>query len=140
MPPSDKARKILWGSSGNRCAMRRRDPVIDATSEVAQAIVGENCHIISGKKQRAALRQKLMSPKRIAEGENLILLCGVHHKMVDDQSKTSTSEILRKLKANHEAWVRASLAEERTMPPLRLRRVKEKCLRIFCVSPAAAMF
>ena len=29
--------------------------------------------------------------------------------MVDDQSKTSTAEILRKLKANHEAWVRTSL-------------------------------
>ncbi len=52
-------------------------------------------------------------PERIAEVENLILLCEMHHKMVEDQSKTSTAEILRKLKANHEAWVRASLAEER---------------------------
>src|ERR1700737_4854409 len=78
-------------------------------------------------------------PERIDEVENLILLCGVHHKMVEDRSKTSAAEILRKLKANHEAWVRTSLAEERGTPPLRLRRVK-KYLPIFCVSPAAAKF
>jgi hypothetical protein len=62
MLPSEDA-KILWGSSGNRCAMRRRDLVIDATSDDAQAIVGEECHIISGKKESAALRQKLCPGK-----------------------------------------------------------------------------
>lgn len=45
--------------------------------------------------------------------------------MVDDQSETYTAEILRKLKANHEAWVRTSLAEEKGVVPLKLRRLKE---------------
>ena len=45
--------------------------------------------------------------------------------MVDDQSETYTAEILRKLKANHEAWVRTSRAEEKGVVPLKLHRLKE---------------
>jgi hypothetical protein len=40
---------------------------------------------------------------------NLILLCNVHHKQVDDQVATFTVERLTQIKAEHEAWVRASL-------------------------------
>jgi len=66
-----------------------------------------------GKEGKGRVTDKNYIPERIAQVENLILLCEMHHKMVEDQSKTSTAEILRKLKANHEAWVRTSLAEER---------------------------
>jgi hypothetical protein len=52
-------------------------------------------------------------------------LCRVHHKMVDDQCETYTVELLRKLKSNHEAWVAKTLAGEKTIPPLRLRRIEE---------------
>ncbi len=41
--------------------------------------------------------------------ENLILLCGVHHKLVDDQSETYTRELLLSMKTNHEAWVQTAL-------------------------------
>ncbi|MGO9451016.1 MAG: HNH endonuclease [Candidatus Binataceae bacterium] len=103
MPPGDKTRKILWGSSGNRRAMCRRELVIEATSRDAQAIVGEECHIISRKTEGPRFDQDYAAEK-IDAVENLILLCAVHHKMVDDQPETYTAEILRKLKANREAW------------------------------------
>jgi hypothetical protein len=41
---------------------------------------------------------------------NLILLCNVHHKQVDDQVNYFTVERLTSIKAEHESWVRTSLA------------------------------
>jgi hypothetical protein len=61
---------------------------------------------------------------RIDELENLILLCRVHHKMVDDQAEMYTAELLRSLKKNHEVWVASKLSEDKQIPPVRLRRIK----------------
>lgn len=124
MPISEKTRKILWGRSGNRCALCRHELVIDAKASDDESVVGDECHIISEKPQGP--RHDLASPpERLQEPENLILLCRVHHKMVDDQCETYTVEVLQKLKANHEKWVSSALAEEKQLPPVRLRRTKE---------------
>ena len=57
--------------------------------------------------------------------ENLVLLCRVHHKMVDDQPETYTVAVLSSLKANHEKWVADQLAEQQSPPQIRIRRIKE---------------
>lgn len=45
-------------------------------------------------------------PRRQVDGcFNLLLLCKVHHKLVDDQELTSTADLLRNPKSNHERWV-----------------------------------
>jgi hypothetical protein len=124
MPISEKTRKILWGRSGNRCALCRRELVIDAKASDDESVVGDECHIISDKSQ-GPRHDPAFPPERLQEPENLILLCRVHHKMVDDQCKTYTVEVLQKLKANHEKWVSSTLAEEKQLPPVRLRRIKE---------------
>jgi hypothetical protein len=124
MPISDKSRKILWGRSGNRCAICRHELVVDATDFDADSVVGEECHIISGKGQGPRYDPALPS-ERIDEPDNLILLCRVHHKMVDDQCETYTPDLLRRLKMNHEGWVAKSLSEQKEIPPVRLRRIKE---------------
>ena len=59
----------------------------------------------------------------IDDAENLILLCGIHHKMVDDQSSTYTVESLRDIKNTHEAWVSSTLSGERTDEPVRIQRI-----------------
>lgn len=41
---------------------------------------------------------------------NLILLCNVHHKQVDDQVNHFTVERLTSMKMEHELWVRTSLS------------------------------
>jgi hypothetical protein len=41
-----------------------------------------------------------VSEERIDDADNLVLLCRVHHKMVDDQYETYTVELLRNLKQN----------------------------------------
>jgi hypothetical protein len=39
--------------------------------------------------------------------DNLILLCSIDHKRVDDQPEHFTIERLKSIKLDHEAWVRA---------------------------------
>ena len=89
-----------------------------------ESIVGEECHIVSGKadgpRHDPALARELLD-----DTENLILLCRIHHKMVDDQSVAYSVEALQKLKADHEKWVASMLTERKEIPPVRLRRVKE---------------
>ena len=45
--------------------------------------------------------------------------------MVDDQCETYNVEVLRLLKANHEKWVSSTLTEQKPIPPVRVRRIKE---------------
>ena len=97
MSISDKTRKILWGMSGNRCAICKIKLVIDATDEDSESVVGDECHIISG--APAGPRYSSSFPlEKIDQEENLILLCKVHHKMIDDQHETYTGEIVKGIK------------------------------------------
>jgi HNH endonuclease len=124
MPISDKTRKILWGMSGNRCAICRIKLVIDPTEEDGESVVGDECHIISS----AVLGPRYSSefPKEnIDQAENLILLCKVHHKMADDQSETYTVNILKDIKANHHKWVEEKLSLEE-IKPVRIKRIKSE--------------
>jgi len=123
MAISDKTRKILWARSGNRCAICKRELVIDATSLDEESIVGEECHIISGKVNGPRYDPSFPSDK-LDSYENLILLCRTHHKMVDDQYEIYTADILRQKKTNHEKWVSEKLEEDNRVGRLRLRRVK----------------
>ena len=124
MAISDKTRKILWGRSGNRCAICRREIVLDATLSDDASVVGDECHIVSPKEQGP--RFDASSPEdQVDDPANLILLCRVHHKMVDDQCETYTVEVLRLLKANHEKWVSSTLTEQKPIPPVRVRRIED---------------
>ncbi len=124
MPISDKTRKILWGRSGNRCAFCRNELVIDATTADDESVVGEECHIVSGKGQGPRYDSSYPS-EQLDEAENLILLCRIHHKMVDDQYETYTTDILAKLKTNHEKWVSSTLGGEPQLAPVRVLQIKE---------------
>jgi hypothetical protein len=123
MPISDKTRKILWGRSANRCALCRRELVIDSTAAADESIVGDECHIVSGKEQ-GPRHDPAFPAERLDEAENLVLLCRVHHKMVDDQWETYTVDVLQKLNSNHEKWVSSALADDTQLPPVRIRRIK----------------
>ena len=57
--------------------------------------------------------------------ENLILLCRLHHKMVDDQYITFSADILRQIKTNHEVWLSQKLKDDKFIPPLKFRRIEK---------------
>lgn len=129
MAISNKTRKLLWGRSGSRCAHCRQELVIDTTQHDSEAIVGDECHIVA--KEAAGPRGDPSFPKaKLDEYENLILLCKIHHKMVDDQPNTYTVDRLRKLKADHESWVQSRLdvgnkeATRQETKIVKLRRIR----------------
>ncbi|MHA0858500.1 HNH endonuclease [Paenibacillus sp. CMAA1364] len=126
MPISNKTRKILWGRSGNRCSICKHEMVVEATIHDDPSVVGEECHIISG--QVNGPRYKPEHPiEKIDLNDNLILLCRIHHKMVDDQHETFTERILKEMKENHEKWVTERLNQQdvKEDKPVRIRRIKE---------------
>jgi len=104
-----KTRKILWGRSGNCCAICRRELVIERSLNDPQAIVGDECHIVS--KKESGPRSYKSNPTELdLDGyDNLLLLCKTHHKLVDDQPGKYDITELRSIKSNHEQWVRQSL-------------------------------
>ena len=124
MPITDRTRKILWGRSGNRCAICKNEIVIDATDQDDESVVADECHIISSR-PNGPRHDPSCPADKIDSAENLILLCRTHHKMVDDQTTTFTVDILHQMKANHEVWVSQKLKKEKKYKPVKLRRVKQ---------------
>lgn len=125
MSISDKTRKALWGRSGNRCAICKHELVVDATKQDDESVVGDECHIVSAR-EKGPRHDATYPQEKLDSYENLILLCRIHHKMVDDQEATYTTDILRQMKANHEIWVAEKLTDKPRIPkPLKFRRVKQ---------------
>jgi len=103
-----KTVKMLWGRGASRCALCRRELVMDATEIDDPSIVGENCHIVAEAANGPRGDATFPSDSINLYG-NLILLCNVHHKQVDDQVNTFTVEALHERKNAHERWVREQL-------------------------------
>ena len=108
MSITDRTRKLLWGRSGSRCAWCRAGLIAEATPQDRESVVGEECHIVSPKPGGPRHTPEVPA-NQIDAYPNLILLCAVHHKLVDGQSEEFTADILRQLKEKHELWVRDSL-------------------------------
>ncbi len=124
MSITDRTRKLLWGRSGNRCAICKNELVVDSTQFDRESIVGEECHIVSSRLKGPRFDSRFPATA-IDTYENLVLLCRTHHKQIDDQSETFSVDILKKIKSDHEAWVSEKLANEGISDPLRVRRIAE---------------
>jgi hypothetical protein len=107
---SVKTHKMLWGRAANRCAFCHRELVLDATETDDESIIGEVCHIVANSSS-GPRGDSSLPPERRDEYDNLILLCRVDHKRVDDQLNTYTVKRLKEMKATHEEWVRETLEE-----------------------------
>jgi len=107
-----KMHKMLWGRAANRCAFPdcRRELVMDASQADDESLVGDACHIVA-QSPTGPRGDSPLTPEQRDKYDNLILLCKVHHKLVDDQSNTYTVQRLLEMKAAHEKWVRESLQE-----------------------------
>jgi hypothetical protein len=125
MAITDKTRKILWGRSGSLCASCKRNLVIDETSSDPNSVVGDECHIISGAPNGPRF-DPLYPQQSIDDLSNLLLLCRVHHKMIDDQPESYTAERVREIKLNHEQWVESKLREDSNVKPVKVVRLKDE--------------
>ncbi len=107
MAISEKSRKILWGRSGNRCAICKTELVLEKDPFSVHLNIGEECHIIS--KQLNGPRYEQIENLDYDSSDNLLLLCCNHHRMVDDQIETYPKDKLNSLKVEHELWVKKNL-------------------------------
>ncbi len=108
IPPREQ--RILSQRSGNRCAFqdcRRRLTAEDSPPDRA-VILGEIAHIVAESPDGPRGESPLLLAER-NRYENLILLCNVHHQLIDDQPQTYTVERLLQMKQDHEAWVEKTL-------------------------------
>lgn len=98
--PSRPTTKRLFAVSGNRCAFPTcATPLVDPQSG---SIVGEMCHI-KGEKLGAARYDAGQTDSQRHGFDNLILLCNVHHKIVDDDETAYTVDRLLQMKQQHES-------------------------------------
>ena len=122
---SARSRKLLWGRSGSRCAMCRTELIKPGTPVDDESIIGDECHIVSTVAGGPRYDPDFLC-ERADRYANLLLLCKVHHKLIDDQEREYTASYLRNLKASHETWVSEKLASSRSdTGPLRIRRVPQ---------------
>jgi len=96
--PSKKTVKQLFAECGNECAYPKcSTPMVDSDSGT---ILGQICHIM-GKNPDGPRYDANQTDKERHGNDNLLLLCGVHHKIVDDDPDSYTVERLQNLKRDH---------------------------------------
>ncbi len=88
--------------------MCRREVVMAATAIDDESIVGDECHMVA-RSSDGPRGDPLISENEVDDYPNLILLCKVHHKLIDDQPSTYTLEYLKTLKRSHEKWLQDTL-------------------------------
>jgi hypothetical protein len=95
--PATTTIKRLFAISGNRCAF----PKCTSTLVDGKKVVGKICHIKARNEGGPRFDPNQTSEERHGY-DNLILMCGRHHDVIDDDEEAYTVEYLRRLKAKHE--------------------------------------
>ncbi|MBU3907003.1 MAG: HNH endonuclease [Nanoarchaeota archaeon] len=109
---SERVKKIVFGRCGNRCAFPDCNQLIAFKEDSSEyANVGELAHI-KGDKPRTARYDSNQSDTERNSADNLILLCGTHHKIIDDQEDKYSIERLIEIKENHEKWVLSQCSKQ----------------------------
>ncbi|GHF88868.1 HNH endonuclease [Streptomyces thermodiastaticus] len=116
MGVSEKNRKILWVQAGGMCAICKAQVVTPGTASDDPSIFGEEAHIVA--RSSGGPRAGGLSEDKLNHHSNLILLCSKDHKRVDDQPNHYTVELLKKIKSEHEGWVRSLTGSYANRPRL----------------------
>lgn len=100
LDPTPSTIKKLFAYSGNQCAVPDcQEQLVDASG----AMLGKIAHICAAEAGGPRFDPKMTNEDRRAF-ENLLLVCGKHHDIIDHQPNvmTYTAKVLRKYKAAHE--------------------------------------
>lgn len=81
---------------------------MDAREADPQSVIGDECHIV-GPRPGSPRYDAAFPEEQHDSYDNLIVLCKVHHKMVDDQPVEFGADALRTLKTRHEQRVKKAL-------------------------------
>lgn len=120
MPVTPAINRLVWVKAGGLCAFDgcRHRLVVDASDKDAEAAVGKVAHIVGHSEENGPRSDKPVPGDDRNGIENLLLLCGQHHDLVDRQPNTYTVERLVGMKEAHERWVREQLSPDEAQTPL----------------------
>ena len=97
--PSEQTIKKLFALSGNICAFPNCDEeIVDKDGNV----IGEICHIEAAEENGPRYNPNQTDDERKAV-ENLVLLCGKHNKIIDNDANQYTVDYLKQIKKVHES-------------------------------------
>ena len=105
-----RASKILWGEAAGRCSFTGCRRLLVQSEGDTISLIGEQTHILAHSDHPRAPRNDPSYP--ISERDhydNLILLCRNHHQLIDHHSLNYSVEALRRMKSDHEDWVKNCL-------------------------------
>jgi len=100
--------KLLWGRSGNRCAICKME--LSPTGD--KYTLGEMAHIVARSADGPRGKEDLFLDER-DNYPNLILLCPTHHCEIDKDPDTWSRSKLLVQKSEHEQWVSSQLDQGR---------------------------
>jgi hypothetical protein len=98
LKPTEKTYRLLYAKSGNRCAFPKCPNPITHN----RTLVGEVAHI-KGESRNGPRYDDSQTDDQRRSYENVLLLCGIHHKVVDDDVESYPVERLERMKAQHES-------------------------------------
>ena len=104
--------KLLWGRSGNRCAICKEKTELSQDKKLSSEKypLGEQAHIV-GEKESAARGKSNLSEQERDGYSNRILLCPNHHTEIDRDEQYYSVERLHLIKQEHELWVQGRLSQ-----------------------------
>lgn len=98
--PHIKTIKRLFAVSGNRCDFPKcQSTLVDADTG---KVTGKICHI-KGSRPGSARYDPQQGDEERHGYDNLLLMCPIHHDVVDSDAESYTVERLREIKSRHEA-------------------------------------
>src|SRR5262245_46188249 len=97
MSIKEKDLKLLWGRSGNRCAICRTELSFDAAHSTLAFPLGEQAHIVAEEPSGPRGDSILTTAERNLY-HNLLLLCPTHHTVIDKDTKGYPVERLHMIK------------------------------------------
>lgn len=121
----DRVQYSVWGAAAGRCTFCN-SLVLENTELGLCVPIGELAHIVGWSDKSPRGKSKLTKEDR-SNGDNIILLCRNCHKPTDDGGVVGlyTVEVLRNLKQEHEAAMRALTAARPDKKAVVLRVVGE---------------
>lgn len=109
--------KSLFARSGNQCAFPdcTQRLVEPRNGQDTDATIAQIAHIVADSRQGPRGGFPMCDEDR-NQHPNLVLLCGVHHDLIDAQPHTYSVQVLRQMKADHEERVHRALFPDEAMP------------------------
>jgi hypothetical protein len=104
--------KLLWGRSGNRCAICTTELSQDSKNATVASPLGEQAHIV-GEKPDVPRGTSILTEQERNSYHNIVLLCPNHHTEIDKNIPDWPVEKLHMKKQKHELWVQRSLSHTR---------------------------